>query len=51
MHWFSMHSVPSFLVFMLWRTGARPAVTVSVQDELICVRLVTPRCMLRFDPR
>ena len=44
-HWFSTHSVPSFLVFMLWSTGTRLAVIMSVQDELICVRLVMPRCM------
>ena len=41
---FSMHSVPSFLVFMFCSTGTRLAVT-SAQDKLICVRLVMPRCM------
>ena len=35
-HWFSTHSVPSFLVFMFWSTGRRLAVILSVQDELIC---------------
>ena len=40
-----MHSVQSFLVFMFWSTGVRVAVIMSVQDELICVRLVMPRCM------
>ena len=35
-HWFSTHSVPSFLVFVLWSTGTRLAV-MSVQDKLICV--------------
>ena len=42
---FSMHSVPSFPVFMFWSTGMRPAVIMSVQDELICVRLLMPCCM------
>ena len=36
--------IPSFTVFMFWSTGTRLAV-MSVQDELICVRLVMPRCM------
>ena len=40
----SMHSVPSFTVFMSCSPGMRPAV-MSVQDKLICVRLVMPRCM------
>ena len=44
MHWFSMHSAPSFHAFMFWSTGMRLAV-MSVQDKLICVRLVMPRCM------
>ena len=44
-HWFSTHSVPSFLVFMFWSTGMRLAVIMSVQDELISVCLVMPRCM------
>ena len=44
-HWFSMHSVPSFLVFMFWSSGMRLAVSMSVQDEFICVCLVMPRCM------
>ena len=43
-----MHSVPSFLVFMFWITGMRLAVIMSVQDELICVRLVMPRCMFNM---
>ena len=43
--WFSMHSVPSFLVFMFWSTGMRLAVVMSVQDKLICVCLVMPHCM------
>ena len=37
--------IPSFLVFMFWSTGTRLAVIMSVQDELICVRLVMPRCI------
>ena len=41
---FSMHSVPSFLVFMFWSTGTRLAVT-SVFNELIGVCLVMLRCM------
>ena len=41
---FSMHSVPSFTVFMFWSTGTRLAV-MSLQDELICVHLVMPHCM------
>ena len=41
---FSMHSVPSFPVFMFCSTGMRLAV-MSTQDELICVCLVMPRCM------
>ena len=44
-HWFSMHSVLSFLAFMFWSTGMRLAVIMSFQDELICVRLVMPHCM------
>ena len=44
MHRFSTHSVKSFLVFMFWSTGMRLVVR-SVQDELIYVRLVMPRCM------
>ena len=44
MHWFSTHSIPSFPVFMLCSPGTR-LVVMSVQDELICVCLVTPRCM------
>ena len=44
-HWFSMHSVTSFLVFILWSTAMRLAVIMSVQDKLICVHLVMPRCM------
>ena len=31
--------------FMLWSTGMRQAVIMSVQDKLICVHLVMPRCM------
>ena len=42
--WFSMHPVPSFPVFMLCSTGTR-LVVMSIQDQLICVRLVMPRCM------
>ena len=61
--WFSIHSVPSFPVFMFCSPGMRLAVIMSVQDELICVRLVMPRCMFsmqlylseivkfRFDPK
>ena len=41
---FSVLSVPSFPVFMFWSTGMRLDV-MTVQDELICVRLVMPRCM------
>ena len=41
---FSMHSIPSFLVFVFWSTGTRLAV-MSIQDELICVHLVMPCCM------
>ena len=44
-HWFSTHSVLSFLVFMFWSTGMRLAVIMSGQDKLICVCLVMPRCM------
>ena len=44
-HWFSTQSDQSFLVFMFWSTGMRLAVSMSVQDELICVRLVMPLCM------
>ena len=44
-HWFSMHSMPIFLVFMFLSTGMRLAVIMSVQDEFICVRLVMPRVM------
>ena len=33
-----------FRHFMFWSTGTRLAV-MSVQDELICVHLVMPRCM------
>ena len=39
---FPMHSVPSFPVFIC--TGMRVA-AMAVQDELICVCLVMPRCM------
>ena len=35
----------SVLVFMFGSTGMRLAVIMSVQDELICVCLVMPRCM------
>ena len=38
------HSIPSFPIFMLCSPGKRLVVT-SVQDELICVRLVMPRCV------
>ena len=41
---FSVQSVPSFSVLMLCSTGTRQVV-MSVQDKLICVRLVMPRCM------
>ena len=41
---FSVHSVPSFPVFIVWSTGTRLAV-MSIQDKLICVRLVMPRCV------
>ena len=44
-HWFSTHSVPSFLFFMFCSTGMTKAVIMSTQDKLICVRLVMPRCM------
>ena len=44
-HRFSRHSILSFIVFMFWSSGMRLAVIISVQDELICVRLVMPRCM------
>ena len=33
---------------MFWRTGTRLAVIMSVQDELICVHLVMPRCMFNM---
>ena len=45
MHWFSTHSVPSFLVFMFWSTGMRLAAIMSIEDKLIFVHLVMPRCM------
>ena len=45
MHWFSKHSIPSFLDFKFWSTGTRLAVIMSVQDKLICVHLVMPHCM------
>ena len=41
---FSMHSVPSFPVFMFCSTGLR-IVSMSIQDQLICVCLVMPHCM------
>ena len=41
---FSLHSIPSFLVFMFCATGTR-LVVMSVQDKLIWVLLVMPRCM------
>ena len=43
---FSTHSGPSFPVFMFWSnvTGTRLA-AMSVQDKLICVRLVMLCCM------
>ena len=43
-HWFSTHSIPSLLVFLLCSPGTR-LVVMSVQDKLICVHLVIPRCM------
>ena len=46
--WFSTHSFPLFLVFTIWSTGTRLAVIMSVQDKLICVRLVMPRCMFNM---
>ena len=36
--------VPSFHVFMSCSTGTR-LVVMSIQDKLVCVRLVLPRCM------
>ena len=41
---FPMHSLPSFSIFIFCSTGTR-VVVMSVLDELICVRLVMPRCM------
>ena len=43
-HWFSTHSIPAFSVFMLCISGMR-LVVMSVQDKLICVRLVMPHSM------
>ena len=42
---FSMHSVPSFPVVMLCSPGTR-LVVMSVQDELICVRLCLAVCLV-----
>ena len=41
---FSMHSVTSFPVFMFCSTGTR--IVMSIQDKLICVRLVMHHCMI-----
>ena len=42
---FSIHSLPSFPVFMFWSNVTGTLAAMSIQDKLICVPLVMPRCM------
>ena len=44
-----MHPVPSFPIFMFCSTGTR-LVVMSVQEKLICVRLVMPQCTISVQP-